>query len=336
MRIHFVHKSWQVGGVERTNEQWIKILQKQNLKCLVHSNCDAETSISSGDFMPYRTFDGLKTGILESVQRGDYLIICQSSIIRHLFIELLVLRLRGVRVVLTERNSTSQYNHLKVKKFFFSVFLVLFQLFFFRVICNSHDLAKQIPFRLMANARVVLNPRFDGDEKHRLVSSFHRNVERLVFIGRWTTQKGSAYLESVLPRLLEDDIEVVAYCGEDDFHYQRPFIKDVLQFLSEEPVALIFCSEFEGYPNILIEARALGVPVVYAPCETGVREILNDFELALIFRKDDYESLRAACRSVIGTNRGGFDNKFFDQHTIGASNLVDALGLSASPTDRIR
>ena len=329
MHIHFVHKNWQVGGVERTNEQWIKVLKNRNLACLVHSNSDSEAGISSGEFMRYRTFQDLRSGIVKRVQRGDYLIICQSSIIRHLIVELLVLRLRGVRIVLTERNSTTQYNHLKVKKFFFSVMLVLFQRFFFRVICNSHELARQVPFRLMANVRVVINPRFDGDEKPFLLSGYHGNVERLVFIGRWTAQKGSAYLESVIPRLAEDQIDVIAYCGENDLYYQRPFIKDVLRFLSREPVALIFCSEFEGYPNILIEARALGVPVVYAPCETGVREILNGFEFANRFRKDSYDSLRTACGSVIGTNRGGFDEDFFDRHSVGASNLVDALDLSA-------
>jgi glycosyltransferase involved in cell wall biosynthesis len=57
---------------------------------------------------------------------------------------------------------------------------------------------------------------------------------------------------------------------------------------------LAITSDYEGWPNVVIEALAAGVPVVAADCEFGVREILNGGDLGLIVPKDDVAALAAA------------------------------------------
>lgn len=46
--------------------------------------------------------------------------------------------------------------------------------------------------------------------------------------------------------------------------------------------ALLFGSKYEGLPTVLIEAHALGVPVVATACPTGVRELLMDGEAGML------------------------------------------------------
>jgi glycosyltransferase involved in cell wall biosynthesis len=56
---------------------------------------------------------------------------------------------------------------------------------------------------------------------------------------------------------------------------------------------LALSSDYEGWPNVVIEALAGRVPVVAADCEFGVKEILQDGALGLIAPKDDIAAFAA-------------------------------------------
>lgn len=55
----------------------------------------------------------------------------------------------------------------------------------------------------------------------------------------------------------------------------------------EHADALALSSDYEGWPNVVIEALAGGVPVVAVDCEFGVKEILADGDLGLIAPRAD-------------------------------------------------
>ncbi|HBS32063.1 MAG TPA: amylovoran biosynthesis protein AmsD, partial [Parvularcula sp.] len=57
---------------------------------------------------------------------------------------------------------------------------------------------------------------------------------------------------------------------------------------------LALSSDYEGWPNVVIEALAGGVPVVAADCDFGVKEILQEGALGLIAPKDDIGAYAAA------------------------------------------
>ncbi|HET8666504.1 MAG TPA: glycosyltransferase [Terriglobales bacterium] len=59
--------------------------------------------------------------------------------------------------------------------------------------------------------------------------------------------------------------------------------------------AFVSTSEWEGLPCSLIEAQALGVPVVSSDCPSGPREILLDGEAGFLFRSQD---ITAAAQAI--------------------------------------
>jgi glycosyltransferase involved in cell wall biosynthesis len=58
--------------------------------------------------------------------------------------------------------------------------------------------------------------------------------------------------------------------------------------------ALAFCSRWEGLPCVLVEALALGTPVVATDCPSGPAEILENGKFGALVPVDDHEAMAGA------------------------------------------
>lgn len=125
---------------------------------------------------------------------------------------------------------------------------------------------------------------------NELVTAFDRlhnefNDVRLVLVGRREDD-----LDPVLPETLErinrgEGIEAVG--NQSDV---RPFYNDA--------DALVFPSYREGFPNVVIEAGAMGLPSIVTDIN-GSREIIIDGENGVIIPSKDQEALYQAMRDFV-------------------------------------
>lgn len=67
----------------------------------------------------------------------------------------------------------------------------------------------------------------------------------------------------------------------------------------------VLSSVFEGWPNVLMEALALGLPVASTDCATGPREMLDDGRLGSLAAPGDPEDLARAILTELSIDRDG-------------------------------
>ncbi len=94
-----------------------------------------------------------------------------------------------------------------------------------------------------------------------------------------------------------------------------------LTALMKAAVAFILPSRYEGFPNVLLEALAAGVPCVATDCPGGTREILCDGAYGLLVPPQDPGALAAAI------NRIATDSELQERFARAGAAAVERYGL---------
>ena len=68
----------------------------------------------------------------------------------------------------------------------------------------------------------------------------------------------------------------------------------------EDTGVFVLSSRFEGFPNVLGEAMAAGLPVVATQCDFGPSELVQDGETGLLVPPEDPAAMAAALRKILG------------------------------------
>ncbi len=143
----------------------------------------------------------------------------------------------------------------------------------------------------------------------------HCNVKNkhLLYLGRFTKTKGSDYLVQIVQKFAEDNPDwKISLFGEGperiNVERQLFYLIDSGQLTVGDPIIdvqseyarsslLIMTSRNEGFPMVLLEAQAHGIPIVSFDCETGPSEIITngkDGYLIPMFDTDTFNQVLAS------------------------------------------
>ena len=126
---------------------------------------------------------------------------------------------------------------------------------------------------------------------------------KLVILG-WGSDRPK--LEALVSKLgLTDDVDLPD-------HVKNPYA-----YMARSAV-FVLSSVWEGLPNALIEAMAIGVPVVATDCKSGPKEILNHGKYGHLVPVGDSQGIATAILSTLSGNLKPVDNSWLDQFTLEA------------------
>jgi glycosyltransferase involved in cell wall biosynthesis len=127
---------------------------------------------------------------------------------------------------------------------------------------------------------------------------------RLVILG-WGPDRPQ--LEALLSELgIEDDVVMPG-------HVKNPFT-----YMARATVFTL-SSVWEGLSNVLIEAMALGTPVVSTDCQSGPAEVLGNGKYGSLVPVGDSEILAQSIMQILNSNSQPVDSDWLEQFTLQAS-----------------
>lgn len=148
---------------------------------------------------------------------------------------------------------------------------------------------------------------------------YRDTVQTISTFGRLDTQKNHKLLIEAFARLLQenDNIRLKIY-GEGDgkkelqeyinhlgVSYQVELMGNTDKVLEkmQECDLFVLSSDYEGLPNALIEAMAVGVPCIATECPTGPKDLLGDNQCGILVPVRDVDSLVAAMKKMIDNHQ---------------------------------
>ena len=165
-----------------------------------------------------------------------------------------------------------------------------------RVICCSDTICREVQDKYRCGKAVTLNNPFDIQEAHALSGKEEAKLpwsedRILVTMGREDVVKGYWHLiksfSLVHEKLPDTKLMII---GKGEFQQYKELAESLgisenvcFTGLKKNPYPYlkmgslyVLTSYYEGFPNAMVEAMAMGLPVIATDCMTGPREILED------------------------------------------------------------
>ena len=165
-----------------------------------------------------------------------------------------------------------------------------------RVVCCSDTICREVQDKYQCNKAVALNNPFDMQEVKALSEREKAELpwsegRILISMGRedvvkgfWHLLKSFSLVHEKLPdtKLMiigqgefQSYKELARGLGVDDAVYFTGLKKNPYPYLKRGSL-YVLTSYYEGFPNAMVEAMSMGMPVIATDCMTGPHEILED------------------------------------------------------------
>lgn len=204
----------------------------------------------------------------------------------------------------------------------------------------------------MSKINVIYNPVIDESfyeaSEEKIEHPFFEKKEGpvLITVGRLDYQKDIEILLKSLSYLPDEYKARLIVCGDGPLKFELQskaqtlgilqridflgFVKNPLPYVKNADL-FVLSSIYEGLPTVLIEALALGVPIVSTDCPDGPKEILDSGRYGLLVPVSDPHALRKAIETVLKENKiPKADKKYIERFTVSYAvaqykNLIDSI-----------
>ena len=329
-KILFYHPKFSDGGAEKTNLLVSEELSK-NYEIIFISNSFSnkfnddikKIGIKKITLKSNRTITSFFeiSNIIKKINPEIIFSVQMHANVLILLINLFLFK-NNLKILCCERLSPqSYYGNFKGK-----IILILANLLYQnarKIICNSKGLANEI--KKLTNAKnitYIYNPTLKQNLK-KLASKFKinenlfkkkKNKKIIISIGRLDETKNQMMLLKAINNLdYKKDLEVVllgeGYKKKDLIDYSKKinfrnklhilgFKKNPYPYLARSDL-FVLTSNFEGLPNVLIEAMSLGIPIISTNSPSGPKEILLNGKAGFLIERNDYKSLSCKIKLLI-------------------------------------
>jgi len=163
-----------------------------------------------------------------------------------------------------------------------------------KYISRKKDICEDIDFEFRESKKYIISI-------GRLIP-LKRNKDLIKAFFELQKDDGSLELIFLGDGILKDELigESIKLSLKEKVHFLGN-VKNPFYYLNKSDL-FVLNSEIEGFPNVLVEAMACGLPVISSDCKSGPREILEDEKYGLLYPVGDVDKLKEKMRFYLYEN----------------------------------
>lgn len=179
------------------------------------------------------------------------------------------------------------------------------------VVFQTEDARKWFPRIIQRKSKIILNP----VAPIFYTTQYHGIRKNIVSVGRLVSQKNHRLLIEAFAKIAEEIDDNLYIYGEGNLRFEletlinemglkkRVFLPGIVDDVAntiKTAKLFVLSSDYEGMPNALMEAMALGIPVISTDCPCGGPQmLLNDIEEDLLVDVNNSEQLSNIMKKVL-------------------------------------
>ena len=236
--------------------------------------------------------------------RRDYIVFCFQG----LAYCTILCKLLSTKIIIRSNSSPSGWSDKQVKKSLYKKIYSMAD----KIIVNSEEFKKELKLKFNLNSECIYNPLnkkeiIKKSKKKVNISFFKKNDFKIISVARFTDQKDHFCLIRSINLLKKkyknikvlligygerkNEVEnLISKLKLNKFFKIINFKKNPYPYIKKSDL-FILSSNFEGLPNVLLEAIALNKFVISSNCPTGPSEILDNGKGGLLFKVGNHEEL---------------------------------------------